>query len=225
MLVKLGNWFFQTRNYLFPVFYAALFIPSEPILESQYPLISGSFFIALGILVRCITIGLVYIVRGGNNRKIHAENLVTTGIYSICRNPMYLGNILLIFGFGLFANSLIFTLIFFPLFVFIYIAIMKAEEDFLTNKFGMEFIDFKNRVPALFPKISGITFAFKGFSINWKKIIIKEYNSLYLYIAGLLILLFVQNNLELDMFILVTSVLTFFYLLVKYLKKREIINV
>ena len=135
MLVKLGNWLFKYRNILFPLFYAALFIPSPIIFQSErWALEIGLLFIGTGILIRCITIGLVYIIRGGSKRQIHAETLVTDGIYKVCRNPMYLGNILLLLGFGLFSNSLLFTLIFMPLFVFFYVAIIWAEEGLFVKK-------------------------------------------------------------------------------------------
>ena len=63
MMVKVGNWLFHYRNFLFPVFYLALFIPSRPFLSNENASeIAGLLLIFSGILVRCITIGLVYIV-------------------------------------------------------------------------------------------------------------------------------------------------------------------
>ena len=75
-MVQLGNFFFRTRNYLFPVFYVFLFLPFARISEDYLTV----FFIGLAIaiigqLVRMLTIGLVYIVRGGRNRRIYAEGL------------------------------------------------------------------------------------------------------------------------------------------------------
>ncbi|NJK97787.1 MAG: isoprenylcysteine carboxylmethyltransferase family protein, partial [Bacteroidales bacterium] len=124
MIAKFGNWLFHYRNVLFPFFYAALFIPTTPLCPDKWALTIGLFIIGIGVLIRSITIGLVYIIRGGQKRQIHAETLVTDGIYKVCRNPMYLGNILLILGFGIFANSLIFLLIFVPIFFVFYKAII-----------------------------------------------------------------------------------------------------
>ena len=115
MLSKLGTRLFHYRNIPFPIFYLTLFIPAKPILQDNLQAeVIGSIIILAGISVRSITIGLVYIARGGKNRTIYAEDLVTGGIYSLCRNPMYFGNILLLFGFAFYANSLLFILIFFP---------------------------------------------------------------------------------------------------------------
>lgn len=222
MLVKLGNLFFHYRNYFFAIMYAALFIPSrELILNLDTARIAGGIIIALGILIRSITIGLVYIIRGGVNRQIHAEILVTEGIYTVCRNPMYLGNLLLLLGFGIFANSMLFTFVFFPLFVFIYIAIMKAEEAFLSNKFGSQFTDYVNRTNALIPRLDRIKEAFAGRRFNLKKVINKEHNSLFVYFEGILLLLLYRHSIELIPFLICSAVLSVIYVTVKILKRKR----
>jgi protein-S-isoprenylcysteine O-methyltransferase Ste14 len=92
--------------------------------------------------VRALTIGLAYIKRGGKNRKIYAKGLVKEGIFAHCRNPLYLGNILIITGLGIVAHSFLFALIGIPLFIFLYLAIIRAEEHFLASKFGQEYIEY-----------------------------------------------------------------------------------
>jgi hypothetical protein len=39
-----------------------------------------------GQLIRGITIGLAYIIRGGKDRPVYAEDLVTEGMFNHCRN-------------------------------------------------------------------------------------------------------------------------------------------
>jgi protein-S-isoprenylcysteine O-methyltransferase Ste14 len=219
MIVKIGNWIFKYRNIIFPFFYAALFIPSPGILPEKYALIIGALIIAFGILVRSITIGLEYIIRGGYKGKIHAKKLVTGGIYSVCRNPMYLGNISLILGFGFFANSLLFLLLFFPLFVFIYHCIIKAEEKFLTGKFGDEYVEYKTKVNALLPHPGNIRGAFQGYQFNWKRVMVKEYNSLYTYFIGILLLLLYKETFGIYTFLIIGGALTVVYVTIKIIKK------
>lgn len=219
MLIKLGNWFFHFRNVLFPVFYAALFIPSTVIFQNEvWAFRAGSLFIGMGIFIRCVTIGLVYIIRGGSKRQIHAEILVTDGIYKVCRNPMYLGNILLIFGFGLFANSLIFLLIFFPLFVFFYFTIIKAEEDFLLKIFGKQFLDYKASTNSLIPSLENLDAAFEGLTFKWKEVLFKEYNSLMLYFSGISLLLLSHGHIGIGLFGIIETIMLILYILVKLLK-------
>ncbi len=94
-MVKLGNFLFHYRNVLFPVFYLLLFVPSPLLFSNSLIAAVAGFVIAfIGQLIRALTIGLIYIVRGGKDRRIYAEGLVTEGIFFHCRNPLYVGNIL-----------------------------------------------------------------------------------------------------------------------------------
>ncbi len=142
-MVKIGNFLFHYRNYLFPVFYFMLFIPSVKLFDSYIVVVATGFIVALsGQLLRYATIGLVYIIRGGKNRQIYAEGLVTEGLFSHCRNPLYVGNILILIGLGIMSNSVLFIVLMIPLFLFFYQAIVLAEENFLKEKFGSAYDEY-----------------------------------------------------------------------------------
>ena len=146
-MITIGNFFFKYRNWLFIILYLLLFIPSPPIFSSAdfgehywlWPLIIGLVITISGQAIRGATIGLAYIIRGGRGGKVYAEELVTTGIFAHCRNPLYVGNILMLLGVGILANSLIYLLVVMPVFLFIYQSIVLAEENFLRQKFGQVF--------------------------------------------------------------------------------------
>ena len=145
-MIAIGNFFFKYRNLLFIFLYLLLFIPSPPIFHEKFfdnaywiwPVTIGLVVTLAGQLVRGMTIGLVYIIRGGKNRNIYAEDLVTQGIFNHCRNPLYMGNILMLLGVGILSNSVVYVFIVMPFFFFIYHTIVLAEENFLGNKFGDE---------------------------------------------------------------------------------------
>ena len=135
-MVELGNFLFRNRNGLFPFFYLILFVPSAEVLHDPVIAMTIGFTVTmLGQIIRVITIGLVYIVRGGKNRRVYADDLVTTGIFAHCRNPLYVGNILILSGLGIASNSFVFLAVFLPVFLFFYQAIVLAEEDFLKKKY------------------------------------------------------------------------------------------
>lgn len=225
MLVKLGNTFFHYRNYFFPLLYAALFIPSAPLFaDLSWGLISGAILIVFGILVRSITVGLVYIVRGGVNRQIYAEDLVTEGVYQICRNPMYLGNISLLIGFGLFSNSLLYMTVFLPLMLFIYLGIIKAEENFLIGKFGDKFVAFKNSTNSILPNFGKIKQAFTNHHFRFQKVIANEHNGIFMYFAGMLLLLKYHNTLNWNMSIVIFGILLVLFLIAKWMKRTKRLN-
>jgi protein-S-isoprenylcysteine O-methyltransferase Ste14 len=153
-MITIGNFFFTYRNILFIVLYLLLFIPSPMLFSPErfgekyylFPIILGLLVTFAGEIIRGITIGLAYIIRGGKDRKVYAEKLVTEGIFRHCRNPLYVGNILMLLGVGILSNSLIYVAIVMPLFLFIYQTIVLAEENFLRNKFGADFDNYCKRV-------------------------------------------------------------------------------
>lgn len=227
-MVKIGNFFFRTRNYLFPVFYIFLFLPFQRI-SKDYVMV---FLIGLGItligqLVRMLTIGLVYIIRGGKNRRIYAEGLVTDGLFSHSRNPMYVGNILMIVGMSILSNSLFAVVVMIPLFLFIYQAIVRAEEDFLRKKFGEGFDEYSARVNRWLPNLKGVGKTFGENDFNLTKVAFKEYNTTYIWMVGATLLLaynvyWFNGSLKGNemYFVLAIAILTMLYFTIRYFKKR-----
>lgn len=193
-MVKTGNFFFRYRNALFPLVFVLLFFERRwPVFNSElvevWEIIIG-FIIALsGQILRALTIGSAYIRRGGKNKQVYAEKLVQNGIFAHCRNPLYLGNLLILLGVGIAANSLPFVLFGIPFFLFAYLAILHAEENFLGKKFGQEFKDYCKRVNRIIPNFSGIGNTIKGMEFNWKRLIVKEYDTPFAWIAGLTFLI------------------------------------
>jgi hypothetical protein len=90
MMIKIGKFFFKHRNWVFIPMYLALFMPSPEFLsgEHRYWLIFIGLFVSIsGQVLRCATIGLAYIDRGGKDKKVYVSRLVTEGIFKHCRNP------------------------------------------------------------------------------------------------------------------------------------------
>ena len=79
-------------------------------------------------------------------QKEEKTNLVTTGIYSISRNPAFLGFDLMYIGilFSFFNWFLCFATSFAV--VFFHLQIVNVEEDFLIDTFGQEYIEYKKKV-------------------------------------------------------------------------------
>jgi protein-S-isoprenylcysteine O-methyltransferase Ste14 len=234
-MIKIGNFFFRYRNNLFILLYLALFIPSPPLFPVSiigdkyyfYPIILGLVVTFSGEAIRAVTIGLAYIIRGGKNKKVYAEDLVTEGIFRHCRNPLYIGNILMLLGVGILVNSLLYVLVVIPLFIFIYQAIVLAEEDFLSRKFGPQFRAYCQQVNRWIPNPTGIGQTLRGMKFNTNRWIFKEYNTLTVWLTGItLILLFKYPQItgydEQRKYVILTIVLILLaitYGVTRYLKK------
>jgi protein-S-isoprenylcysteine O-methyltransferase Ste14 len=228
-MIQIGNFFFKYRNLLFILIYGLLFLPSpelftENIFHAAYktlPLVLGLFVTVLGQAIRGATIGLAYIVRGGKDKKVYAEHLVSTGIFSHCRNPLYVGNILMLLGVGILANSLIYVAIIMPLFLFIYQAIVLAEENFLRGKFGADFDAYCAKVNRWIPSLKGIGATFSSMEFNWKRWVLKEYTTQFIWLAGIALLIIRLYQFEdvLTKSIYAVIILAIGYAIVRYLKK------
>ncbi len=199
-MVAIGNFFFKYRNLLFILLYAALFIPSPPLFSSEkygpgylwWPILLGLVITFKGQFIRALTIGLAYIVRGGKDGKVYAEGLVTDGIFAHCRNPLYVGNILMLAGVGILANSRWFTFIILPLFLFIYQAIVLAEEHFLKNKFGSGYDDYTRHVPRWTFRLKGLLRTVQNSSYNWKRYILKEHTTFFIWLLGIFLIILIK---------------------------------
>lgn len=177
-LVRLGDFSFKYRGYMLPIAVILLFIPSPRFTAD--PAVAGliGFLIAvLGQACRIGNIGLAYIIRGGKDHKVYAEQLVTTGLYSHVRNPMYVGNFFLVIGLAVASNSWVFALIGVPLSLGMHKAIVAAEENFLRNKFGPQFDDYCARVNRWVPRLAGLGHTLSGMQFDWRRVVMKEYRA------------------------------------------------
>jgi len=230
MMVRIGNFLFHYRNGLFPLVFILLFLNQRQALPDQTLAVALGFTIAiLGQLLRAITIGLAYIKRGGKDRQVYADDLVTDGMFSHCRNPLYVGNLLVVLGLGFIANSWLFLVIGVPFFIFAYIAIVAAEENFLRKKFGTAFDEYCRRVGRFTLNLAGFGKTWEGMEFKWRRLIVKEYGSTYAWLVTACALLaqhrwvqtrsFVdpQMSIIIGAFVLVTAA----YFAARYLKKSR----
>lgn len=183
LLVRYGEFVFRYRNWLFPAVMGAVFLGFRPWPPAQQAAL-GYWLDGLGILigligqaVRAGTVGLAYIKRGGLNKRVHAEHLVVEGIFSHCRNPLYVGNLLMVLGLLLIhGNPWVFVLGG-AFFVFSYIAVVAAEERFLGRKFGPSYAAYCRRVNRWLPDPRGLRVTLRSMRFNWRRVVIKEYSS------------------------------------------------
>jgi protein-S-isoprenylcysteine O-methyltransferase Ste14 len=232
MMKGLGNFLFKHRNLIFPLFIILMILGSEPFLgdmRNEAWIYATGIVIALsGQVIRALTIGLAYIVRGGRDKKVYAKDLVTNGIFAHCRNPLYLGNILIVTGLAVVADSVLFYFIGIPFFVISYVSIINAEESYLSEKFGEAYRGYCRKVNRLIPDLSGIGTTLKSMTFNWRRLLVKEYGTTYTWITAVIVLIVKNHYLhygrELSMTVVWISsssfaAVTLCYLFVRYLKK------
>jgi protein-S-isoprenylcysteine O-methyltransferase Ste14 len=82
--------------------------------------------------------------------------LTTTGPYAYTRNPLYLGSMLIAFGFAVAAHSWWTALALAVLFALIYLPTIRSEEEFRRGHFS-DYGEYSKRVPRLFPRLTAVT--------------------------------------------------------------------
>jgi protein-S-isoprenylcysteine O-methyltransferase Ste14 len=179
----------------------------------------------LGLFFRIVTIGTAAPNTSGRNTERQvAESLNTTGIYSVVRHPLYLGNYLMWAGITLYVLHFWFFIVVSLLYWLYYERIMFAEEQFLEEKFGQEFNNWSKETPAFVPSLRRLRPAKYSFSL--KRVLSKEYSGLlYMVIAFIYIQtlqdIFIHQKFvvnEISLIILVTTLALVFIL--KLISKR-----
>lgn len=184
MMVAIGNFAFRFRNYLFPLALPLVLLPGPRLFETYgWAALLGLVVALAGQAVRAMTIALKYIIRGGRDRRVYAEDLVTDGLYAHCRNPMYLGNILMIAGVAITSNSWCCVLVVVPLFSFLYLAIIAAEQAYLQQKFGAAFRAYCRDVPGLLPRLRGLAGTIGRMEFHWRRLLVKEYGTVFGWVS------------------------------------------
>ena len=128
--------------------------------------------------MRIITVGRAPLGTSGRNTREQAANsLTTTGIYSVVRHPLYLGNYLIVIGFALWPHVwwlVVMTTCFYALY---YERIMLAEEAFLRRSFGDTFEKWLAETPAFIPRFHGWKPSPVPFC--WRTVAQREYNAFF----------------------------------------------
>ena len=177
-----GNWLFKRRSWL-PVFMIAAGIIMMYLGNRQAILFdSRNELIFLGVsligqLIRILTVGFTPKNTSGRNtiNGQLADELNVTGIYSLVRHPLYLGNFFMWLGPVLFIRSTGAVIVFVLIYWLYYERIMFAEEQFLRRKFGDIYDKWSEKVSSIIP----MTFHFvrPNLPFSIKNILKREYNS------------------------------------------------
>jgi protein-S-isoprenylcysteine O-methyltransferase Ste14 len=184
------------------------------------------FITLIGLAIRIFTVGYSAQNTSGRNTKSQiADDINTTGIYSIVRHPLYLGNFFMWLGIALLTESPWFVLAFIFIYWVYYERIMFAEEQFLRKKFDLSYIVWATYTPAFIPNFRLYKPPVRKFS--FKKVIRQEKTGLLL--TFLIFFLFdaiksvVSNKklfIKLDFWFYAFIVALAAYVIIKLLQKK-----
>lgn len=231
-----GNFLFKYRSYIPLIFLVSailVFVIEVKAESSVYDDVFNSYYgyfclcvTLIGLTIRVYTVGFSPDGTSGRNTANQvADVLNSSGIYSLVRHPLYLGNYLMWLGPSLLTYNIWFVCVFSLTYWLYYERIMFAEEQFLRNKFSDSYVKWAEKRPAFI-------LSFKHWEKNkqpfsYKKILKKEKNALaatficfYLFqIFGSIV---VEDSLNFHItFWSISSFATILlYLVLKYLKDK-----
>lgn len=133
---------------LLAVIFPKVFLRLE---KSNYDLIfflAGLAFLSAGFYLRICARGFK------SEQSENSKRLVTAGPYSLTRNPMYLGIFLISLAVIFLGFKPWVLLVFLVFFAACYVRLMYQEEKKLTDFFGEDYINYKNKIPLFLPKLS-----------------------------------------------------------------------
>ncbi len=236
MFERIAQFVFRFRNALFPIVVGAIMLWQPPVaMGSEWGnslWFIGVLLVGLGQSLRVITIGLDYIKRGGKGRRFFAPRLVTGGIFAHCRNPMYVGNLLLATGLFVTGGNLLGIALGTGFFVVMYAFLIHGEEQYLHGRFGDEFAAYCASTPRWGVRLRGLISTLSH-PFDKRRIFNKEYGTLYISLmapAGILTWKMFRTNgwssVEPYLFALILygTAVTIAYGVVRTLKKMGRLN-
>jgi protein-S-isoprenylcysteine O-methyltransferase Ste14 len=155
-----GKWLFRRRGFLplllFLILYSGLrgfhYFNGSHFDETLFEL--ACFVLGLsGQAIRVHAIGHVAPRTSGNGRRIQAQSLNITGLYSVVRHPLYLGSYLMWLSAALLSRNLWVVIVITLAFWLYYERIMFAEESFLRREFGTSYDRWAHHTPAFLPDV------------------------------------------------------------------------
>ncbi len=187
LLVPAGKFFFKYRNFLFPVVFAPVALLVPPRVDPAHPAqdwITDAIGLAIvlgGQGLRALVIGLAYIHRGGKNKQVYASTLVKEGLFAHSRNPLYLGNLMIVFGLVVIHHHPLVYAVVLPFFLYAYFAIVAAEEAYLLDRFGAEYAEYCRTVPRFLLRLTAALLILSGSVLAGE---IADPNVVWLYLGN-----------------------------------------
>lgn len=134
----------------------------DELLGLRFPEMAAFTYILGGLLLAAgLAFGLSAVVlqltrgRGTPLPMMPTQELLTSGPYRYCRNPMTLGTILAYLGAGILAEAIsaIVLVLFFATLLLLYLR--RKEEEELAERFGDAYLAYRRDVPFIIPRLPG----------------------------------------------------------------------
>ncbi|OHB73066.1 MAG: hypothetical protein A2Z25_06835 [Planctomycetes bacterium RBG_16_55_9] len=132
-----------------PIIFVAIFVRPSWSVESMAAFVieaCGYLFLLGGLVIR---IWCTFYIGGQKSKEI-----IISGPYSLCRNPLYVGTFILSIGAGFCFENLLMLAIVPAIIIPVHVIVVRMEETHLEQIFGEEYRVYKQKVPRFWPNFS-----------------------------------------------------------------------
>ena len=154
---QMTRWGIGPKFTIISLIYAAIVFTIQNTLLSEFRFVIYSTLInkILGVVLILIGFVIFLIPAFTIDKYFYEGKLCTKGVYAYLRHPIYAAWISFIVpGFVIFRGSILGITI--PIFMYIIFRVLiPAEEKYLLDKFGDEYVEYRSKVGAVFPKLWG----------------------------------------------------------------------
>ncbi|CAE7223658.1 mam4 [Symbiodinium necroappetens] len=230
-----GNALFRHRSYV-PVLFLALlllgmrefsYFGDDHTLDLVWEVVCFSVSM-FGLAIRAHVVGHAPSRTSGRNTKHQvAHTINTTGLYSLVRHPLYVGNFFMWLGVAMFLHDWRLAFITVTLYWLYYERIMIAEENFLARTFGDAYREYASRTPAFVPTPASIrTYAKPELPFSVRNVLKREYSGFFAVVLIMFCLeiigdYVVLNELTVDpVWLVAFGIAAAIYLTLRTLKRR-----
>ena len=178
-----GGWLFRHRSWL-PVPLALILVyvrwgtVGHPSLQ-----VVGPLLVLAGEAGRWWAVGQIGVI--SRTRTTRLGPLITTGPFAVCRNPLYVGNLLLWAGFTVWSGLLWMLPVTLGVSGAYYVSIIGWEEALLSDRFGDAYRQYSARTPRWWPRLSELPRAMRSGGVHsWREVAFSERGTLIAIVVG-----------------------------------------
>lgn len=154
-IMKMNLWGIGLQLFISSIIYTTIILVLDRLVFGSHRLvlISPLLNYIFGLMLCCVGIVILFFAFTKIRKAVKEKKLITTGIYSLMRHPIYSAWILFIVPGIVIINGQILGLTIPVVMYIIFLNLIKKEENVLINLFGNDYLAYKKKVPAIIPTL------------------------------------------------------------------------
>ena len=186
-----GGWLFRQRSWLPVPIALVLLLVRWGMLRHPILPIAGPVLVLAGEALRWWAVGQIGVI--SRTRSTRLGPLITSGPFTMCRNPLYAGNLLIWAGFTVWSGLLWMLPITLGIFIIYYRSIIDWEEALLTERFGDAYREYVPVTPRWWPRLDRLAAALSASAMHpWRQVAFSERGTLAAIAVGAILLVIRQ---------------------------------